>query len=133
VTAPAAPLPAPGFRIAVDRRRHLRVGWRSWAVLAITVIAAFFLLIWSRIALDHNAFVLQEMERQTGVEESRYWELRLEAARLQAPERIIDAATEMGMVYPETVHTVEVAGLGSDVSPTEERWVDLKQVLGARP
>ena len=133
MTAPAAPIPAPGFRIAVDRRRTLRVGRRSWALLALTVIAAFFLLIWSRIALDHNAFLLQEIERQTAVEESRYWELRLEAARLQAPDRIIDAASEMGMVYPETVRTVEVAGLGSEVSLTEERWVDLKQVLGARP
>jgi cell division protein FtsL len=102
-------------------------------LLAVVVVAAFFLLIWSRIALDHNAFVLQELESQTAVEESLYWDLRVEAARLQAPERIIAAATEMGMAYPDSVHTVEVPGMGSERSLTEDRWIDLKQVLGARP
>jgi cell division protein FtsL len=102
-------------------------------VFGVTLIGVFFLMIWSRIALDDTAFVLQELERQTAVEESRYWDLRLEAARLQTPDRIIRAATEMGMVYPESVRTVEVAGMGGDGSATEERWIDLKPVLGARP
>jgi hypothetical protein len=97
------------------------------------ITVAFLLMIWSRIALDHTAFVLQEVEGQMTAEESRYWDLRLEAARLQAPDRIIEAAVEMGMVYPVTLRTVEVAGLGGEGTETEERWVDLKAVLGAQP
>ena len=136
MTAPAGPLTPPvgaGFRIAIAVRPKRRISWRAWLVLGIGVIAIFFLMIWSRIALDNTAFQLQEIERETAASESRYWELRLEAARLQAPDRIIDAALEMGMVYPATVRTVEVAGLGGTGSETEERWVDLKAVLGAQP
>lgn len=138
MTAPARPFPASGmagagFRVAVARPRTRRAGWRAWLLLAVTIAAAFFLMIWSRIALDHTAFVLQEIERETSAAESRYWELRLEAARLQAPERIVDAAAELGMVYPDTVRTVEVPGLGAVASESEERWVDLKAVLGAQP
>ncbi len=129
ISAPAAP----GFRVAIAARRHRRAGWRTWLLLAVMITAAFFLMIWSRIALDHTAFVLQEVEGQMTAEESRYWDLRLEAARLQAPDRIIDAAVEMGMVYPATLRTVEVAGLGGEGTETEERWVDLKAVLGAQP
>jgi len=124
---------APGFRVAIARRRQRRAGWRVWMVLAVTITAAFLLMIWSRIALDHTAFLLQEMEGQMTVEESYYWDLRLEAAELQAPDRIIEAAVEMGMVYPATLRTVEVAGMGGDGADTEERWVDLKAVLGAQP
>ena len=138
MTAPASSIAAPGmagagFRVAITQRRQRRAGWRAWALVGVTVTAAFFLMIWSRIALDHNAFVLQEIGSETAAAESLYWELRLESARLQAPARIIETAGEMGMVYPETVRTVEVAGLGGDGSETEERWVDLKAVLGAQP
>ncbi|MCJ7726752.1 MAG: hypothetical protein MUP76_10250 [Acidimicrobiia bacterium] len=138
MTAPARPLPAPGltgagFRVAISQPRQRRAGWQGWTLVAITIMAAFFLMIWSRIALDRTAFELQEISRDTAAAESHYWELRLESARLQAPDRIIDAAAQMGMVYPDTVRTVEVAGLGGAGSDTEERWVDLKAVLGAQP
>ena len=137
MTAPARPIPGAGigtagFRVAVGTRQR-RGNGRIWLLLGITVVAAFFLMIWSRIALDHTAFVLQEIEREMDLTESRYWELRLESARLQAPDRIIEVAIEMGMVYPDTVRTVEVAGLGSGGSGTEQRWVGLKAVLGAQP
>jgi len=122
-----------GFRVAIARPRHRKASWRAWALVIVTVMTAFFVMIWSRIALDNTAFVLQEIERDTAAAESQYWELRLEFARLQAPDRIIEAAADMGMVYPATVRTVEVAGLGGDGSETEERWVDLKAVLGAQP
>ena len=138
MTAPARPIGAPGigsagFRVAIDHTRPRRSSRRVWLLMGLTVVTAFFLMIWSRIALDHNAFVLQEIERETAAAESRYWELRLESARLQAPDRIIEAAIDMGMVYPDTVRTVEVAGLGGDGSETEQRWVGLKAVLGAQP
>jgi len=138
MTAAARPIPAPdwagaGFRVAITQRRQRGAGWRVWALVGITIMAAFFLMIWSRIALDNTAFDLHEIGSKTVTAESRYWELRLESARLQAPARIIEAASAMGMVYPERVRTIEVAGLGREGSETEERWVDLKAVLGARP
>jgi hypothetical protein len=138
MTARARPIGAPGigsagFRVAIDHTRSRRSNRKIWFMVGFTVVSVFFLMIWSRIALDHTAFVLQEIEHETGMIETRYWELRLESARLQAPDRIIEAAIDMGMVYPETVRTVEVAGLGGDGSETEQRWVGLKAVLGAQP
>lgn len=136
MTAPAQPLPLPGgpsLRVLVgaQARRRPRVG--AWLLLTLLLTAAFLLLIYSRIALDHSAFVLQEVHRQMEVEEARYWQLRLEAAELQAPERIVARAQEMGMVYPVSVQTIEVPGMGSSGSGAEDRWADLKALLGAQP
>jgi len=136
MTAPARPLPLPGaspLRVVVGRRpRHApRLG--AWLLLTAVVFAAFFLLIFSRIALDRSAFVIEEVGRQMAVEEARYWQLRLEAAELQAPERILARAQELGMTYPAEVHTIEVPGMGSPGSGVEERWADLKALLGAQP
>lgn len=135
MTAPARslPLPAPGLRVLVggSARPAPRLG--AWLLLTVVVLAAFFLLIYSRITLDRSSFVLQEIGRQMAVEETRYWELRLESARLQAPERIVARAQELGMVYPGRVETLEVAGIGSSPGGAEERWADLKALLGAQP
>jgi cell division protein FtsL len=98
-----------------------------------TVLVAFFLLIYSRIALDHSAFLLEDIARQIEVEEARYWELRLEVAHLQDPDRITGLAEEMGMVYPETIRSVEVAGLGTSGGDADDRWVELKGLLSSQP
>jgi len=136
VTSPARSLPlstSPHLRVLVGTpvRPGARVG--PWLLLTVVVLAAFFLLIYSRIALDRSAFVIEEISRQTAVEETRYWELRLESARLQSPERIVAAAAELGMVYPDRVETLEVAGMGTSGTGAEERWADLKALLGAQP
>ena len=138
MTAPARPLGAPPARpglqvVAVRRARRTgpRIGW--WVLLAFTVVVAFFALIYSRITLDRSAFVLDEITRQMTAEESRYWELRLEAARLQSPERIVELAGEMGMVYPEAVETLTVPGVAAAGNGTEDRWIDLKAILTAQP
>lgn len=134
VPAKSLPLPGgPGLRVVVgaQARRRPRVG--AWLLVTLLLAAAFLLLVYSRIALDHSAFVLQEVHRQMEVEEARYWQLRLEAAELQTPERIVARAQEMGMVYPVSVQTVEVPGMGSSGIGTEDRWADLKALLGAQP
>ncbi|OFW53166.1 MAG: hypothetical protein A2V75_07375 [Actinobacteria bacterium RBG_16_70_17] len=136
MTSPARSLPlstSPDLRVLVGTpvRPGARVG--PWLLLTVVVLAAFFLLIYSRIALDRSAFVIEEISRQTAVEETRYWELRLESARLQSPERIVAAAAELGMVYPDRVETLEVAGIGTSGTGAEERWADLKALLGAQP
>jgi len=136
VTAPAQPLPfpgQPGLRVLVGARARRRPHVGSWVLLTVVLSAAFFLLIYSRIALGRSAFVLQEINRQMEVEEAHYWDLRLEAAELQAPERIVARAQEMGLVYPQSVQTIAVSGMGSSGTGTEERWADLKALLGAQP
>jgi len=50
---------APGFRVAIAPRRQRRASWRAWLLLAVTITVAFLLMVWSRIALDHTAFVLR--------------------------------------------------------------------------
>ena len=102
-------------------------------LLGVALTVAFLLLVYSRIALDRSAFVLESVERQIAVEEERYRELRLQVTELQSPERVLHLADEMGMVYPDTVVTVEVPGLGSPGPDVDERWIDLKALLGAQP
>ncbi len=108
-----------------------RIG--GWVALAITVAASFFLLISSRIALDRSAFVLEDVQGDIATQEARYWDLRLQVTDLRSPERIAQKATEMGMVYPADLHTVTVPGLGDPGPGVEERWADLKALLGAQP
>ncbi|MDX1690130.1 MAG: hypothetical protein R3290_03800 [Acidimicrobiia bacterium] len=118
-TAVAAPVRRPAFG--------------AWLLFAVVVVGAFFVLISSRIALDRTAFELDALEQQIAAEESRYWQLRLQVTELQAPDRIRTLAEEMGMVYPATVETIEVPALGTPVRDVEERWAELKALLGLQP
>lgn len=128
-------LPVPRRRefhvVIAPRAGRKRIG--GWVGLAITIAASFFLLISSRIALDRSAFVLEDVERDIATQEARYWDLRLQVTDLQSPDRIAALATQMGMVYPIELHTVEVPGLGDPGPGIEERWADLKALLGAQP
>jgi hypothetical protein len=54
---------------------------------------------------------LDELERQVAIEQDRYQDLRVDVARLEAPDRILDMATyELGMVP---------AGVPTYVTPSE--------------
>jgi hypothetical protein len=129
----------PVYRVpAAGPRFHVVVGGavrpprlRGWLLVTVTVLIAFFLLIFSRVALDRSAFVLEDLRRQAEIEEARYWELRLEVSRLQEPDRITGLAEEMGMVYPGDVVTIEVPGMGAASSNADDRWVELKGLLSA--
>ena len=128
----ALPVPARGFHVVIGpRARRRRVS--GWIGLTFTVAAVFFVMISTRVALDRNAFVLDDIRGQIAVEESHYWELRLQVAELQSPERIARLAEEMGMVYPTEISTIEVPGLGDPGPGQEDRWVDLKTLLSAQP
>ena len=65
--------------------------------------------------------------------EADYWDLRLEVARLQDPERIAAAAREMGLVFPEERHALDVPRTGGGELDPEERWAQLKALLSAQP
>lgn len=129
----AVPLsPRRGFHVVIGpRSRRRRLGGVLGMVF--TVAAVFFLMVSSRVALDRSAFVLEDVARQIEAEEARYWDLRLQVAELQSPERIAGLAEEMGMVYPIEIRRVEVPGLGTPGPDVEQRWSDLKNLLGAQP
>ncbi len=123
----------PALRVVIGRRVGRVPRLRGWLLLTLTVVAAFFLLIYSRVTLDHSAFVLEDVEQRLEAAETRYWELRLEAAELQSPDRITQLARDIGLVYPSEVRTVEVSGIAIPGGDVEDRWVDLKALLSAQP
>ncbi len=97
------------------------------------VIACFLAIIYSRVALDRTAFVLQEIETASLAEETRYWQLRLEVAELESPDRVIRAAEGMGMVYPEGRRTLHVSGMSPEAPDIDQGWIELKTLLSAQP
>ena len=106
---------------------------RSWIVFALAVIVAFFGLIFSRTSLDRSAFVLESLERQIATEQARVGELRVEVARLQAPERIAMLAEEMGLVFPSSLIALEAPALErADLSP-EYFWAQVRSAPTAHP
>lgn len=137
MTAGVAPARIPArrreFHVVLGPGARHRGRVRYWVLLGVAVTVAFLLVVYSRIALDRSAFALESVERQIATEEARYWELRLGLTELQAPDRIAVQAAELGMVYPESVETVSVPGLGSPGPGVDDRWIDLKALLGAQP
>lgn len=132
MTSQAAALQAGSLELVVDRsgRQPRLKGWMFFTVIA---VAAFMLLIYSRVALDRSAFVLDDLGGQIVAEETRYWELRLQVAEMQAPQRVSRAAEGLGLVYPTERITLEVAGVEPEGSDIDDRWADLKALLSAQP
>lgn len=128
-----APRRSRQFHVVLGRGTNRHSRRRYWVLLGVAVAAAFLVSVYARIALDRSAFVVTDIERRISVEEAKYWDLRLQVSELESPERISSRAVEMGMVYPETLRTIEVPGLGAPYAGVDERWVDLKALLGAQP
>ena len=99
---------------------------RSWVVFLVAVVLAFFGLILSRVSLDRSAFVLEELERGIAAQETHQRDLRLEVARLQAPERLSALADGMGFVYPAERIRLEVPAPEGVESNPEYRWAQLR-------
>lgn len=58
----------------------------------------------SHVMLSQQHYELEQLERQAVQSQRRYDQLRLEVARLEAPDRIVDVATRrLGMVMPAEV------------------------------
>ena len=122
-----------GFELVVGGRAAHGPRLRPWLVFIFVVIAAFFGLIVSRISLDQSAFVLDELEGQIAEAEALHWDLRLEVARLQDPERISAAARDMGLVFPQERHALDAPAVEEDGLEPEHRWAQLKALLSAHP
>lgn len=132
MTARADALAPGSLELVVDRASR-RPRLKGWVFFTAVAVAAFMLLIYSRVALDRSAFILNDLEAQIVSEETRYWELRLEVAELQAPDRVSRAAEGLGLVYPTERLTLEVAGVDPTGSDIDEHWADLKALLSAQP
>lgn len=127
-------LPAGAFdleELSAPQRQPVRL--RPWLVFAAVVVVAFFGLIFSRVSLDRSGFELDDLEEQIAIEEARHWDLRVEVARLQDPDRITSWGIEAGLVYPAERIELEVPGLESEGLDPEYRWAQLKAVLTAQP
>ena len=114
--------------------RPLRLALWTTAVLTVGTIfgaAAFHVL------LVQSQFRLDRLEHQAGMEQQRYEQLRLDVARLAAPERIVAAAQQhLGMVVPGNVVYL-MAPTPNSSEPASAtvagEWSQVKPHLAARP
>jgi hypothetical protein len=132
VTAQPHLLSRKPLELVVDRPVR-KVRLRGWVIFTLAAVMAFLALIYSRVLLDRSAFVLDELEAQIAETEARYWELRLEVARLEAPQRVIRAAEGLGLVYPSSRRTVAAGSVDGAGAEVDENWLELKPLLSAQP
>jgi cell division protein FtsL len=102
-------------------------------VFTLVVVLAFFALIYSRISLDRAAFELHQIGQDVAAQERIHWDLRLEVARLQSPQRITEAAAGLGLVYPEERITIEASGVAPDTDYAAARWTASRSLLSELP
>lgn len=126
MTAGVFPNAAPS-RITVKART--RPVLRPLLIFGMIAVAAFFAVIFSRISLDETAFEIQELEAQIAAEQELHWDLRVEHARLHAPDQVTQRAAELGLVYPGDRRTIEIAGVSGVGGGPEDRWTELRALL----
>jgi cell division protein FtsL len=115
--------------------RHLRLALLTTAVLTVGTIfgAATF-----HVLLVQSQFRLDRLKDAAATQQQRYEHLRLEVARLSAPERIVATAAErLGMVVPPEVAYLPAPSLSaadpSSASSLAGNWSEVKPYLAARP
>lgn len=126
----------------VERRRRRRVAaqrqWRlALAVTGLLSVVAVFGAAAFHVVLVQSEFRLERLDADAAAAQQRYEQLRLEVARLGAPERIVAAAQQrLGMVPPGQVvyltapsQTAEPPGPDISVGG----WAEVKPHLAARP
>jgi cell division protein FtsL len=152
-------VPAPRPRPA-ERPDHLRVVAPSERVrrrltpgVAVLLTAGLFATLLA-VAVSHTLLVegqvrLDALDSQLGQEQAKYQELRTQVAQLESPERIVQAANEMGMVTPDDLRYLQpTTPDASTVGPTtgdddepladptvgagsDRTWADVKPLLEA--
>ena len=130
----AGALPRSGGRhVGVRTHRRNRPVVRPLVIFTMAVILVFFAVIYSRISLDRTAFELQSLDREIAAEQERHWDLRVEYARLQAPDLITQRAAALGLVYPDDRYTIEISGMVDANGGSEDRWMALRALFGEQP
>lgn len=122
-----------GRSVGGRTRAQRRPVVRPFLIFTIVVILAFFAVIYSRISLDRSAFEIQRLDRAMATEQQIHWDLRVDYARLQAPELITQRAAALGLVYPESRHTIEIPGLAGTIGGSEDRWIEMRALFVEQP
>jgi hypothetical protein len=111
------------LRVAKVVRRQRRTRALVWGSAALTALALFTLVAFHVFAVQH-AFSLDHLREDRAEEELRYERLRAEVASLSAPESVVAAARELGMVPAQSVDFIDApaaAPLGDDDGdPTDD-------------
>jgi hypothetical protein len=115
VRPPAAPATSPVRRAeprhvrphlelveAPKRRRRLRTG-PTFALGAVLAFAIAFAVVALQVVLVQGQQRLDELHTDIAGETDTYNQLRLDVAELEAPARIVAAATQLGLVPPPEV------------------------------
>ena len=106
---------------------------RPWIAFTLTVVLAFFGMIYSRISLDRTAFELDELEDRIAEEEARFLELEMEVAYLLDPARIDRVASELGLQDPDQVVSMNVPAIETEGLDPVIRLAQLDRLLSAQP
>lgn len=129
------PATRPAYR--TNRRRLVQIAG------ALAVGLSCFALASVHAVLTQGQFTLHELEARAAEQEARYQHLRLEVARLEAPQRIVAEAQRRGMVQPPTVTYLAPSPASSAVGAGRAQpspdpggatsWSTVKPHLDARP
>lgn len=104
----------PVLKVVKGRRSLPRLAMVPWLAYTILLGAAFLGLVYSQTSLNERAMDLDAVRDAVAVASSEQDALRLEIARLQAPDRIVSQAVELGMRRPD----VALRTLAADVTPS---------------
>ena len=153
--APVKP-PKPDLRVVDERapRRRLGIGAITTLVIGALFTVLFGLVVFHTI-LVQNQQRLDKIDSSVRTEQARYQQLRLQVAQLEAPQRIVDVATQkLGMVPPDTTTYLTPsagdaaaataspssgqprAGEANDLTTPADgpsQWPQVKPYLGATP
>ncbi|HZA60278.1 MAG TPA: hypothetical protein VE754_01175 [Actinomycetota bacterium] len=128
---PPAPR-SPARRPARDARRI------PFSLLVLCLVASLVVgLVAAQTFVAQDSFRLSELTRTTERLEEEYGRLRVRAAELSSPDRIVAAARRAGLVLPKQVEIVRlppVRGRGDgDVRSEAPQTLALKGVTGGGP
>lgn len=103
MSAITQPRPEGRPRLAVvrGRRRLPRLALAPWIIYTTLLAVAFLGIIYGQSSLNTRAMELTELRAQVAAAEADGHALRLEIARLSAPDRIVTRAEELGLVIPD--------------------------------
>jgi len=113
-------------------RRHLRVVPPNYvsvrirqrrarllvALAGAAIAAALFGVVAFHVVLTQNQLDIQHLRAEADAASVKQQQLRLQAAQLESPERVVDAAQKLGMVPPATVRYLSPDGTASTPKPT---------------
>jgi cell division protein FtsL len=119
----------PALAVLVGNRRRPVMG--PWLVFSVLAVTSFLGLVFTRTALDRNAFELAEVERTISENASLNQRLRLEIAALESPSRIAPLAVEMGMLAPDQRTRLVVERIDREAPKTDPRWAGIDRLAAA--